>query len=81
MVLDEDIDQEQDSVTSRLGRITLCFVLCEIILRQVFSPCFTTMVSLVLVILCPLKIASLCTMTYNMYFLCTEIHRAIRESK
>ena len=51
MVLDEDIDQEQDSVTSRLGRITLCFVLCEIILRQVFSPCFTTVVSLVLVVL------------------------------
>ena len=29
MVLDEDIDQEQDSVTSRLWRITFCFVLRE----------------------------------------------------
>ena len=51
MVLDKDIDQEQDSVTSRLGRITLCFVLCEIIPRQVFTPCFTTMVSPVVVVL------------------------------
>ena len=51
MVLDEDIDQEQDSVTSRLGRITLCFVLPEIIPRQVFTHCFTTMVSPVLNVL------------------------------
>ena len=51
MVLDEDIDQEQDTVTSRLWRITFCFVLCEFIPRQVFTPCFTTMVSTVLVVL------------------------------
>ena len=68
MVLDEAIDQEQDSVTSRLGRITLCFVLCEIILRQVFSPCFTTMVLLVLVALrrfgCLMSLKN-CIIMYN----------------
>lgn len=53
MVLDEGINHEHDSVTSRLGLITLSFVsvmLCEIIPRQVFTACFTSMVSTVFVV-------------------------------
>ena len=40
MVLDEDIDQEQGSVTSRFWQNTFCFVLYEFIPRQVFTSLF-----------------------------------------